>query len=183
VIQMKSPFWKWEKVLPEAVCDAFMEEACALNLRAGTVLGGDGVECVEEKVRNNQAEFLKPNHWLEGVMVNHCRYANIQAGWQFSLNDTDVVQISRYTAGQKYDWHADSSVLSSSPRKLSAVLQLSKRGEFGGGGLFIEGNDESVLMDQGDLVVFPSFLRHAAADVTSGERWTAALWMRGPDFV
>lgn len=179
----KSLFWKWEKALPEAVCDAFMQEARSHSLDDGTVMDENGVGHVNEKVRNNRAAFLNPNHWLEGVMVNHCRYANIQAGWMFNLHNTDAVQISRYTEGEKYDWHSDSDVLSSNPRKLSAVLQLSKRGEFGGGGLFIKGCEESVLMEQGDLVVFPSFLLHTAVDVTFGERWTAALWMRGPDFV
>jgi predicted 2-oxoglutarate/Fe(II)-dependent dioxygenase YbiX len=159
-----------------------MAECAALDTQRGAINNDDGQSSFVDSVRNNQVVFLQTNHWLEGILVNHCRYANTQAGWNYTVNQTEAVQISTYTAGQKYDWHTDSSVLQRDPRKLTAVVQLSKSSSFEGGGLYLDGFEGSVLLEQGDMVVFPSYLRHTAKEVTSGVRQTATIWMRGPSF-
>lgn len=177
-------YWRWEKNLPKNLCEMFLSEINHSKFIHGQIK--DPKNPINKEVRNSKIQFLEVNHWLEGILFNHSQYANSEAGWNYALSGIEPVQISKYNLGEQYDWHQDSA-LPSIPkvptRKLSVVTLLSDPSTFEGGGLIIEGCDENLLKNQGDIVVFPSYLNHKALPVESGTRITAAMWISGPPFI
>jgi predicted 2-oxoglutarate/Fe(II)-dependent dioxygenase YbiX len=177
-------WWKWEQQISKDLCEVVFKDIANLQKETAVVLKErDKSTAIDKSQRNNDVVFLPTNHWLEGVLYNHIRHANKAGGWDFDIADCEPVQIAMYSPGQFYDWHCDASMLiKGTPRKLSAVLQLSDAADFTGGGLFIDGIEESCLNNQGDLIVFPSFFRHKAAEVLTGTRYTAVCWVNGAPF-
>lgn len=97
-------------------------------------------------------------------------------------------QFTEYDAAdaQHYDWHEDNcwtpKPWTDSDRKLSCVLQLSDPATYDGGRLELDRDplpsDKFTL--QGDLLIFPSHLRHRVTPVTRGTRHSLVLWFTGP---
>jgi len=102
--------------------------------------------------------------------------------WNYHVLRLEKIQMSKYIDGGHYDWHMDSKEpVNNEQRKLSIVLLLNDN--FEGGMLEIESNpNENVLKSQGDIVVFPSFLKHKVHPVTNGTRYTAVSWAYGNPF-
>jgi len=177
-----SYYWLWEKAIPPAVCDQLLREVGEMNLGRG--LTND--EKLNDTWRTGETGFLPNNHWFEGILLNHARWANQSAGWLFQVDNCEPLQIASYKAGEKYDWHSDDNILSrhkAHHRKLTVVCQLSRDSDFTGGGLYIDkAGEESILKHQGDLVVFPSLIDHRAATVESGHRVTVVSWITGKYF-
>lgn len=180
---MMNLYWKWEQAIPKEVCELIKKEFSEDDKNAAQVRKHTG-GVVDHKARKSDVCWLRPNHWVEGTLFNHVRYANQSAGWNFDVQQIEQIQLTRYRKDEFYDWHDDESVLSRSdfPRKLSVVLLLSDPSEYEGGGLFIKDVPDNLLQKQGDLVVFPSMLIHKAETVTIGTRMTAVGWTRGPKF-
>lgn len=186
-----SMFWKWERQVPESICEAFIQEMHYKKLEDAKVYE-DGYSSSDKSVtskdvRNNKVAFMPINHWMEGILFNFARYANTAAGWNYDAPWNEEIQYVEYQSGEKYDWHTDKEIYLPQPgmRKLSVILQLSKSNDFTGGGLFLkdvqhEVIEDSLLKEQGDVVVFPSFLLHKAAEVKSGVRRAVVLWATGP---
>ena len=183
-------YWKWDKFVPAQICEAFIQEMHYTKLQDATIFDGyssTNTSVKQKDVRNNKVAFMPANHWMEGILYNFARYANSAAGWNFDVPYNEDIQYVEYGPGEKYDWHADKEFYLPKPgmRKLSVILQLSKSSDFTGGGLFLKDGDEkvlegSLLKEQGDVVVFPSFLLHKAAEVESGVRRAVVLWATGP---
>lgn len=182
-----SPYWKWDEAIPPSMCDMILEQFRAAVPHAGRV-DGDGEEGrLDPKIRKNDNVILPLNHWLEGILFNHARYANMQAGWNFDVNSCEAVQVARYRKGDFYKWHNDDSPLSrrfeNGLRKLTALVLLNEPGkDYEGGGFLMEGIEHDLLPKKGDLIVFPSFINHTAVEVSSGERFSAVTWLSGPAF-
>lgn len=90
-------------------------------------------------------------------------------------------------AGGHHDWHEDCGWITHehpSPfdRKLTAVIQMTPRDQYEGGELMVDrgGLKAGEFTEQGDLIVFPSFLKHRVAPVTRGVRHSLVAWMYGP---
>lgn len=176
-------YWKWDKKIPKELCNVLIEEV----ERDGYLTpAGVGVGVYQEHMRNNKTFFLDFNHWFEGIMYNHIRYANSSLNLNYDINGCEPLQYTHYKNNEKYEWHVDQELNDLSRphqyRKLSAVCQLSDSKDFTGGGLYIKGIDQSVLTEQGDIVVFPSYLEHKAEVVTSGNRITLVCWATGTPF-
>ena len=93
------------------------------------------------------------------------------------------LQLTRYMAGQQYDWHMDLGGGAMSLRKISVVVELAGGG-YDGGGIEVfygEGSGNRIALSQGDALVFPSFIMHRALPVQSGTRWTLVSWLTGPE--
>ena len=66
-------------------------------------------------------------------------------------------------------------------RKLSASVLLSDPGEFEGGDLVIEnGRMDPEKVKKGQMICFPSLLRHEVLPVTRGVRKSLVIWKEGP---
>jgi PKHD-type hydroxylase len=91
-------------------------------------------------------------------------------------------QLTRYQAGQHYEWHMDLGQKQLSLRKITAVVELTSKKSVKGGGLEVfyrESLENKVHLDVGDVVVFSSFVMHRALMVDSGTRWSLVLWLNG----
>src|ERR1700747_1299290 len=93
------------------------------------------------------------------------------------------LQLTRYRAGQLYDWHMDLGGGAMSLRKITLVVELAAGGYQGGGTevFYGEGRNNRIALGQGDALVFPSFIMHRALPVESGTRWTLVSWLAGPE--
>jgi PKHD-type hydroxylase len=92
------------------------------------------------------------------------------------------LQLTRYRAGQLYDWHMDLGPGAMSLRKITMVVELAA-GQYQGGGTEVfygEGRENRIALGQGDALIFPSFIMHRALPVLSGTRWTLVSWLTGP---
>ena len=185
---MASSYWKWKKAIPPKICNALLEDLTDKSFIKSLI----GEKKREEGIRNNHIHFLSTNHWFEGILYNHVRYANQSAKWEYDINNIENIQISKYDENEYYDWHRDSFLVIPDfriHRKLSIVVQLNDPSEYEGGGLELEFDDTptdpkiiNVLSNQGDIVVFPSVIKHRAVEVTKGTRYSATGWVSGPNF-
>lgn len=179
-------YWKWNNVIPKNVCEALVKEVNKTRILQIAAVGGIGPGIHNPELRNNTVCFLNTNHWFEGILFNHIRYANVSTGWNYNITGCQSIQYTKYNINEKYDWHTDMDMNAAGEpdnyRKLSAVCQISDSKDFEGGGLYLEGIDGSILSEQGDIVVFPSYMKHKAETVTSGTRITAVCWATGPAF-
>jgi PKHD-type hydroxylase len=176
---MSAKCWYWKEGIPKEVCDLILADATDSRFLRGETREESG-----DDYRNNNIFFLNKNHWFESALLNFARLSNLEAGWNFEWSDCEKVQISRYMPGQRYEWHADENLFRDSEliRKITVVCQLNDPAEYEGGGLHLTGFDENLLLNQGDVIVFPSFLEHTAKVIEAGQRFSAALWVTGPQF-
>jgi len=69
-------------------------------------------------------------------------------------------------------------------RKLSISLQLSQHGtDYEGAELLLGGcrpQEGDVMLQQGTLTIFPSWLQHKVTPLTKGNRWSWTYWFTGP---
>jgi PKHD-type hydroxylase len=108
------------------------------------------------------------------------RMAPLANAWGFELHPLGgQLQLSRYTSGQRYDWHMDLGLGAIAGRKVTLVVQLSPRAQGGGLEVFPMGD---LGLEAGDAVSFPSYIMHRAAPANPGPRWSLAAWFTGPAF-
>ena len=70
-------------------------------------------------------------------------------------------------------------------RKLSFSLCLNQQGnDYSGGDFKIKtgAEEDSVKLNKGDMIVFPSFILHKVEPVTEGVRKSLVGWVTGPKF-
>lgn len=173
-------YWIRHKAVPLPMCDmALLERQHMETKDAGVGIANEGDTA---SIRKTNIAWAQRNHWLEGVMFNNMLYANREANWNFQISGAEQVQLAEYSEGNYYGWHTDTFFLNNTglDRKLTAVVQLNNPSEYEGGQLQIEGSGvDYIPLEQGSIVVFPSYLRHQATEVTKGVRYSAALWATG----
>ena len=111
-------------------------------------------------------------------------------GQFFNFDISGFIEDFQYTTyyGDKkghYDWHIDMGNKSStSPRKLSLVMQLSDPDEYEGGELQLMNSATPITVEKkkGFIVVFPSYMLHKVTPVTAGTRESLVIWIAGPPF-
>ena len=172
-------YWFWEDGLPKELCEMVIKEKDNIipeNSAVGT--GGKYIE--NKKIRDSNLYWLPCNHWVEGILYNYGRYANLTTGWNFKINQPQFIQLTEYGKDGHYDWHIDWDPFSIEHlvRKVSTVCLLNDPSEFEGGEFELEG-DRVFKMKQGSVISFPSFLRHRVKPVTSGNRMSAVCWILG----
>jgi predicted 2-oxoglutarate/Fe(II)-dependent dioxygenase YbiX len=86
-----------------------------------------------------------------------------------------------------YDWHNDVLWGDGTPvhRKLSMVIQLSDPSEYEGANLelkpfYLNAPNETMLKQQGTIIVFPSIVEHRVTPIIKGTRYSLVAWMEGP---
>lgn len=94
-------------------------------------------------------------------------------------------KFNRYGIGETYGIHVDSAIMQipgthlSLRSDLSATLFLAEPDEYEGGELEIEGEfgAQSVKLDAGDMVLYPSSSLHRVTPVTQGARVASFFWI------
>lgn len=108
--------------------------------------------------------------------------------WNYSLYSalTESLELIVYKKeNDSYAWHSDFRVSPQGHRKLSALLLLTNQTEYQGGELrFLENTGESIVdnIQQGTLIVYPSFLMHSITPLQEGKLEYLHLNWYGPPF-
>lgn len=134
--------------------------------------------------RNSWLQWLhysQDSHWLFERLSQVVHSCN-QVRYKFHLSGfLEALQLTEYQEGQEYDWHTDSGNGDFSIRKLSIVVQLTDPKEYTGGELQILGN-KVTQVEQGTIIIFPSFNAHKVHPVKSGVRNSLVAWASGEPF-
>ena len=118
--------------------------------------------------------------WIFERVWNVASLYNSKYGFALS-GDMGQLQLTRYAAGQRYNWHMDLGHGPMSLRKISVVVELAGEPYEGGGTEVFYGRttNNQITLAGGDALVFPSFVMHRALPVQSGTRWTLVFWLAG----
>lgn len=138
----------------------------------------------ETDYRKSEVCWLFPdnhNSWVFDHIERAIKDAN--KIFQFELfGFFQGAQIASYGIEGHYNWHSDLGPDRSSHRKLSISILLNDPSEYEGGDLEFKGLKGEVPRQQGTAIIFPSFLVHRVAPVTSGTRHSLVAWISGPPF-
>jgi len=136
--------------------------------------------------RNTKICWENPNSPIGLLLFSQILLANQKSNWLFDLDSIENVQIGEYSTGGHYDWHCDQPDYyrdgSGTQRKLSLTLLLSDPATYKGGDLLFEGSDQPITRKQGSIIIFRSSINHTVTPVTSGVRYSAVTWAKGPYF-
>jgi PKHD-type hydroxylase len=116
--------------------------------------------------------------------------------YEFDLHGiNETVNLLHYKTNQNqgvaghYIGHTDFGPGFLSTRKLTIIIQLSDEKEYDGCRLnLIDWSDEdygapgNAPVEQGSLIVFPSYMYHSVSPIARGERYCLNLWVNGPAF-
>ena len=170
----------WEKVFTEEECEKIIKIAKDKGLIKGVTRG-------ETDIRESQICWLYPDDnldWLYRRITDIVLNLNDRF-FQFDLHGIDEgLQFTNYKApSNKYEKHVDKG-FNYVIRKLSISIQLTDPKKYEGGELFLYEGEEGMEMkkEQGDLVLFPSYVLHEVKPVTKGERNSLVAWVTGKQF-
>lgn len=179
----------------EGVNEKEIDDIIALGELAEFQKGSIGGQKVDDSrintdIRDTDIAWLHPDsttEWLYERMKNLIARINYDK-YQFDITNMQALQYGKYKADGHYEWHIDSGPNLPVHRKLTFILALSDVNTYEGGELLINltgdpAHAQSMKIEKGDLVVFPSFVPHKVSPVTAGERITLVTWATGPKFV
>ena len=187
---MNGEWCVFDKKLSKEYCEAIVTEANTIP-RESASLGVSGNN-VNLDWRKSQIAFIQRDmpQWtglFDDIWKLVCQANN---DWfNFHISKFDYIQYAEYNSDIKgeYKRHHDVFYMNNDPvyhRKLSAVIQLTDPDEYDGGDFEMYGIDSQIPKDQfrnqGSVIVFPSFIEHAALPVTRGVRHSLAIWVDGP---
>jgi len=123
-------------------------------------------------------EFNALNNIVMGSLVKHPEYRAIC--WPKRIASPIY---ARYEPGMSYGMHVDDPVMGSSPAyrsDISLTIFLSAKDDYEGGELIIGHNhaQQTIKLDAGSVVFYPSSSLHAVAPVTKGTRLVAVSWVQ-----
>jgi PKHD-type hydroxylase len=116
--------------------------------------------------------------WVTRRLEQVARTANI---WKLRLSRIEhPMRIQRYRRNDYNDTHSDYEYAEGEYTKVTIVAPLVCRSEWTGGDLEIGNAYRAPRIDQGDAVLFPSFVLHRVTKVTAGQRLILSAWVSGP---
>ena len=158
-----------------------------------------------QKKRKSDIVWMN-DRWIYKEIHPYIHQANREAGWNFEWDWSESCQFTKYGVGQYYGWHCDSwdkpyekpDDLNSHGkiRKLSVTISLNDPTEYVGGNLEFDFRNQvdwernkkkaikscDEIRPRGSIIIFPSFVWHRVAPVTSGTRYSLVIWNLGRPF-
>ena len=163
-----------------------------------------------QKKRKSDIVWLN-DQWIYKEIYPYIHEANKNAGWNFDWDWSESCQFTKYGVGQYYGWHCDSweepyqrkqnddgswPMDHGKIRKLSVTISLTEPNEYVGGNLEFDFRNQvdweknkkakikecTEIRPRGSIIVFPSFVWHRVAPVTSGTRYSLVIWNLGHPF-
>jgi PKHD-type hydroxylase len=125
---------------------------------------------------NNEYRHGELSHYLLKAIQRHPTITD-----DFLVSKIALPKFSKYTAGQYYAAHGDSSTINGIRTDIACTIWLTPKDAYEGGELIItqpDGTDYTVKGDLGDIFVYPCWLPHRVATVVSGERLCAVTWLQ-----
>ena len=176
-------------------CDFISHHCSTLKLKEGEEY--NKYSHIPQQRRANIAFIDTITHetqWLYEKFNNIIAHYN-DSHFDYDITGYDYMQYAKYGVGDKHDFHMDLPMgtrmldyyLTECFRKLSVILLLSEPGvDFEGGNFeinhFSEQFPNNANMRKGTVLIFPSFMLHRVAPITSGIRQTISVWPIGPKF-
>jgi PKHD-type hydroxylase len=176
---LNNAYWIYESVLDKDFCNYVVNSLKWEDANIALTTTSDAPK-PSERITN---VIWQPNNTPIGCVLQfYVSHANYSAGWNFDVQSFEQIQMSEYKDNGHYDWHMDSGTpVNGIQRKLSCSILLNDPSEFEGGELELK-NSGPAGLKQGSIIVFPSFLEHRVTAVTSGTRYSAVSWAKGPAF-
>lgn len=188
---MRGEWCYFKSYLPADICNQIVETALRREPNEGQIGTNDGVKA-DDSFRRSSIRFVQKDDAELGFLFNDLWKLAIRANhdwFDVHISKLDYYQIAEYDSARRgeYKTHHDIFYMNGDPiyhRKLSCVIQLSDPAVYEGGDLTFEQvqayPDAAELKQQGTVIFFPSFVRHAAQPVTEGKRYSIAAWFDGP---
>ena len=178
-----SSYAYWNQLFSKEECEKIIEIAKNKGLQFG-VIRNENKDVEKSDVRSSQICWFYPDNetdWIfrrvSEIVVNlNNRFFNFDIS---GLNEG--FQFTNYKSpGDKYGKHIDKGY-GYPVRKLSLSIQLTDPNEYEGGELILYEHESGQKMSkqQGDLVLFPSYMLHKVKPVTKGERNSLVGWVTG----
>ena len=145
-------YWYFKSAIPERICDDIVRYGKQLQDQMAVT---GGYERNKKPLNQKQIKDLKKkrdsnvvwmnDRWIYKEIQPYVNQANANAGWNFQWDFSESCQFTKYTKGQFYDWHCDSSHIPynnlnnlnyhNKIRKLSVTCSLSDPKDYKGGDL------------------------------------------------
>jgi predicted 2-oxoglutarate/Fe(II)-dependent dioxygenase YbiX len=122
---------------------------------------------------NDSTDLTK--HFFDRVYEKVLDY---NRNFHFDITRPTYAQLTKYSPEQYYHWHQDIGAGDPSLRKISVSVQLTSKDPTGGIEIFYGQDSPIINLEQGDLIVFPSWVTHRATQPTD-ERWSLVFWVGG----
>lgn len=136
---------------------------------------------VDKKIRDSKKIQLDINKGIAATLAGIGWGANHHR-WKFDVTHCNQSEYLRYDQNGRFNEHVDIILTkrNNETRKLTVIAFLND--DFKGGRLYIKdgGNKIYPSQEQGDVVIFPSFLQHAVEPIESGIRRSIVTWLVGP---
>ena len=179
------------------------------KVNSGQKLSQKDIKNIQKK-RNSDIVWMN-DRWIYKEVQPYLNQANEAAGWNFQWDWSESCQFTKYGVGQYYGWHCDSweepyqrkqnddgtwPPDHGKIRKLSMMISLSDPNDYVGGNLEFDFRNQvdwernkkakikscDEIRPRGSVIVFPSFVWHRVAPVTSGTRYSLVMWSLGWPF-
>ena len=189
-------YWCWNKEIPHKTCKKLInlgKEKTKYNWKQAQTVGSVEENKPLDNIRRSDIVWIR-DQWVYDLIWGYMMSANEQAGWKYNIVAAEDCQITRYTKDEYYSWHKDgmgshtevfnkpnNKFLHDNTRKLSMSIILNS--DFEGGDFEIRDKYERVpKLEEGSIIVFPSFIEHRVVPVTKGIRYSLVAWFIGPPF-
>jgi 2-oxoglutarate-Fe(II)-dependent oxygenase superfamily protein len=157
----------------------FSAEECRAIIDCGTGEGSSGYLPTVRECRLFWVHCTDQTRWLFARIAAVALEWNRRYGFEMA-DEQGALQLARYDAGERYDWHMDLGPGPMSLRKATIVVELAHALEGGGLEIFFgDGRNNRLGLAPGDVAIFPSFIMHRAAPVLRGTRWSLSCWLLG----
>lgn len=122
--------------------------------------------------------------WVYERMAEMCQRLNANSYRYDITGFGEDFYFLRYVGpDEHFGWHVDMTGRTPTPRKLTAVLQLSDPSEYEGGEFDVQTPNSFVRAEKkkGIITLFPAWKIHRVTQVTSGTRLALAMFLTGPN--
>ena len=146
---------------------------------------GDGTnQRIDKEIRDVNRILANTDIGIGATLTGIGLNAN-QSSWKFNVTHSNQVEYLKYDKEGHFNAHMDTfleQVDSQSTRKLSVLLICND--DFEGGKFYFYTSKDKIYPPQkkGDVIIFPSFIKHGVEPVTSGIRRSIITWVVGPYF-
>jgi len=136
-----------------------------------------------EEIRRSEIRWLTHDQWCLDTLFWYAQEANRKAfGVDFArLADIQYTQYHASNEGH-YNWHHDIhwNEDAAYDRKLSISICLAESEKYKGGDFEFDECPSPDRLECGDVLVFPSYLKHRVTPVSEGTRTSIVAWFEGP---
>ena len=169
-----------EQILSPQECAEIIELGTIKGIKKeDNVVNSNSVE-VDKSIRSTEIYFINDVSLYQKIMPHVVKLNK----WNYNFSRVEPLQLGIYKEGDHYDWHVDDDGVaydsSAGPfaglnRLLSFSILLNDDFE---GGEFVM-NDVLPLNKTGQILIFPSTIKHKVNPVTQGTRYSLVGWCCG----